>query len=410
MAAKPDRLSRDGAERAHETPARQPLIWVVSGYRAGENTQVSALADRLGLPWLRKDLDFNALAGPVGLLRMSNQAGVEIDSSSILAPPWPDLVISAGLKNEPVCRWIKHASGGRTKLVFLGRVWAPREEFDLIITTPQYRLPKLPNVLHNLCTQHPITPEKMAIERERWNAQFGPMPAPRIGVLVGGDSGPYALGRQAGLRLAAELMALHDKVGGSILVTSSARTRPVVMDMLEHSLPEAQFVYRWRPRGRTNPFLGILAHADLLVVTCDSIAMISEAAATGKPVYMFRMRTHGPEDATLSTRLYRALLRWGPQKLSRDQSLCHQGFIDAGYAGWLGHAQAERRGSPESEIGRTLDRLRALLGIPESPADAQVDSQPDPTAIPFPTRSPSPADRPDPQSLPAQIDAIRPES
>jgi len=402
MAAKPDRLAPEGTEHSPAAPARQPLIWVVSGYRAGENTQVAALADRLGTPWVRKDLDFNALAGPIGLARMHSRAGVEVDSSSILAPPWPDLIISAGLKNEPVCRWIKRASGGRTKLVFLGRVWAPREAFDLIVTTPQYRLPQLDNVLHNLCTQHPITPEKMAIEHERWRVQFAPMPAPRIGVLVGGDSGPYALGRHAGLRLAEELMSLHAQVGGSILVTSSARTRPVVMDVLEQALPASSFVYRWRPRGRTNPFLGILAHADMLVVTCDSISMISEAAATGKPVYMFRMRTRGSEDATLATRLYRALLRWGPQKLSRDQSLCHQGFLEAGYASWLGAAEPERRCSPDEEIVRTLERVCALVSGPEFQAL--------PSAIAFPKPLPSPVDRHDQQSRPAQIDAIRRES
>ena len=402
MAAKPDRLAPEGIEHSPGKAARRPLIWVVSGYRAGENTQVSALADRLGLPWLRKDLEFNALAGPIGLAKMSSRSGVEVDSSSILAPPWPDLVISAGLKNEPVCRWIKRASGGRTKLVFLGRVWAPRDAFDLIVTTPQYRLPQLDNVLHNLCTQHPITPEKMAVEHERWHAQFDSMPSPRIGVLVGGDSGPYALGRHAGLRLAQELMTLHEEVGGSILVTSSARTRPVVIDVLEHALPESSFVYRWRPRGRTNPFLGILAHADMLVVTCDSIAMISEAAATGKPVYMFRMRTRGSEDATLATRLYRALLRWGPQKLTRDQSLCHRGFLDAGHASWLGGAPPERHCSPDQEIERTLDRVRALISEPEAQAQR--------AAIAFPSPLPSPVDRHDPQSRPAQIDAIRPES
>ena len=116
-----------------------PLIWVVSGYRAGENTQVSALAERLGCPWVRKDLEFNALAGPIGLARLVSKAGLEAERSSILAPPWPDLIISAGLKNEPVCRWIKRASGGKTRLVFLGRVWAPRPDFDLIIVDVQVR-------------------------------------------------------------------------------------------------------------------------------------------------------------------------------------------------------------------------------------------------------------------------------
>jgi hypothetical protein len=347
-------------------------------------------------------MEFNALAGPIGLARMASRAGLEAEHASILAPPWPDLVISAGLKNEPVCRWIKRASGGRTRLVFLGRVWAPRPDFDLIITTPQYRLPRLDNILHNLCTQHPVTPARLATERDRWQAQFGPMPSPRIGVLVGGDSGPYALGQQAGARLAAGITALRERVGGSILVTSSARTRPVVMDVLEDSLPEPRYIYRWRPRGRSNPFLGILAHADMIVVTCDSISMLSEAAATGKPVYMFRMPAEGPEDRTLTARLYRILMRRGPRKLSRDQALCHQGFIDAGYASWLGDPEPVARQSPDEEIERTVERVRALLRTPDSASE--------PAATPSRSPRPSTAGTHDRQSPPGRIDAIPPGS
>lgn len=402
MAADADIPIADSPVATPPERARAPRIWVVSGYRAGENTQVSALAERLGCAWVRKDLEFNSLAGPIGLARMVSRSGLESERSSILAPPWPDLVISAGLKNEPVCRWIKRQSGGRTRLVFLGRVWAPRSDFDLIVTTPQYRLPQLDNVLHNVCTQHPVTTERLATERGRWQAQFGQLPSPKIGVLVGGDSGPYALGQHAGRRLAAGINKLQQQIGGTVLVTSSARTRPVVMDVLEECLPEPRFTYRWRPRGRSNPFLGILAHADVLVVTCDSIAMLSEAAATGKPVYIFRMPVEGPEDGTLAIRLYRALMRWGPTKLSRDQSLCHRAIIEAGFASWLGDPEPVARHSPQDEIARTVERVRALIKLP--------DSAPGPSASPSRSPRPSTAGRPDPQSLPARIDAIPPGS
>jgi mitochondrial fission protein ELM1 len=36
-----------------------------------------------------------------------------------------------------------------------------------------------------------------------------------------------------------------------------------------------------------NPYLGLLALADAIVVTSDSVSMISEACATGKPVHVF---------------------------------------------------------------------------------------------------------------------------
>ena len=43
--------------------------------------------------------------------------------------------------------------------------------------------------------------------------------------------------------------------------------------------------YLWNGEGE-NPYYGFLAWADYIIVTADSASMISEAATTGKPVYM----------------------------------------------------------------------------------------------------------------------------
>ena len=37
-------------------------------------------------------------------------------------------------------------------------------------------------------------------------------------------------------------------------------------------------------------YLSSLGLADIIIVTCDSISMISEAAITGKPVYVAQMK------------------------------------------------------------------------------------------------------------------------
>ncbi len=123
-----------------------PRVWAVASYRAGENSQISGLANRLGGEVVTKRLRYNGWAGPLGLVRATSRAGIDSAASDALVAPWPDILISAGLKNEPVCRWIKANSGDRTRIVFLGRTWARRSVFDLVVTTPQYRLPAEPNV------------------------------------------------------------------------------------------------------------------------------------------------------------------------------------------------------------------------------------------------------------------------
>src|SRR5262245_22386995 len=173
-------------------------VWAVASYRAGENSQIFGLAERLtercGWSYTTKRLAYARLAGPIGLLRRVSLAGLTDAARRELGPPWPELVISAGVKNEPVCRWIRRESGGRTRLVFLGRTWANRSCFDLVVTTPQYRLPHAPNVLHNLMTQHSVGDARLAAARDRWRDSFAAYRSPRVGVLVGGDSGPFVFG------------------------------------------------------------------------------------------------------------------------------------------------------------------------------------------------------------------------
>ena len=62
------------------------LVWAVSSYRAGENSQIRGLVERLGVPWELKKLAYNAAAGPLGVLRQVSVLGVEGARSSPLDP------------------------------------------------------------------------------------------------------------------------------------------------------------------------------------------------------------------------------------------------------------------------------------------------------------------------------------
>ena len=144
MTAGPEQRPRKGAD-ARGDPA--PLVWLLLDDRPGHTTQAVGLAEALGWPYEIKDVDYRRVASTLSLFRLRTRQGIYRAGSAKLKPPWPDLVVSAGMRNEPVCRWIREQSGGRTRLVHIGRPWVPLEELDLVITTPQYRLADRPNVL-----------------------------------------------------------------------------------------------------------------------------------------------------------------------------------------------------------------------------------------------------------------------
>ena len=350
---------------------RRPLVWAFLSYRAGESQQILGLAEaaaaRFGGELRILKPVWTQRAGLTGLLRRVDLDGIDRETQASLGARSPDLFVTAGLRNEPVARWIARRSRGFTATVLLGRTWAPPDAFDLVVTTPQYRLSAHPRVLENAGTIHRLTAERLIEERGRWAERYAALPRPRLGVLVGGDSGPFHLGPRNAARLAARARDLV--AGGSILGTTSSRTPPTATRVLADALPHAD-LWQWNAHEE-NPYFGILAWADALLVTGDSIAMVSEAVATGKAVRIFDLGgMQGPDsgvrDATLGTRAYAMLMRHGHPRLSRDLTPAHDALIARGQAAWddvaLPGILEDGPGSPvTTDVDAALLRIEELL-------------------------------------------------
>ena len=358
-------------------------VWVLASPRAGEGTQLLALAEALGCPFEVKRIVRRRLGTAAGLVAMDSLAGVDQRASDALEAPWPDIVLLAHESNENVACWIRRQSGGRTRLVLVGRPWSSASRFDLVVTTPQYGLPERPNILHNPLPLHGVSADRLAAAGARWQRRLAGLPRPLVTVLVGGSSGPYVFDQVAAARLGREASALARELGGSVLVTTSARTPPAAAEALAAAIDAPGFVHRWAPGDRDNPYFGMLALADRIVVTGDSISMIAEACATGKPVQLFdfgagplamRESALGPMPSGSESgrgahrlraalyALYMRLPRWRLNR-TRDLRVVHRALLATGRVSWFGEplpAPGVRLANDETT--RTANRVHGLVG------------------------------------------------
>ena len=366
----------------------EPRVWVLDAYRAGERTQLRALATALGWPFEIKRLCYRRFGQASALLLRNDLSGIDRAASDPLVPPWPDLVLSIGMRNEPVARWIRDRSGGRAKLVFLGRQWADPRHFDLVITTPQYPVPERANVLRNALPLHGVTRARLDAAAQLWAPRLAHLRRPWLAVNIGGTSGAYAFGRHAAARLVRDTLALARARGASLLVSSSARTPACALDAFAAQREVPMQLYRWRRDDPDNPYLGFLALADEVIVTADSISMLAEAHATGKPLYMFdtgagrfsmrhdmhraageaqaaRARARADADRAdhaAGALAYRALMRLGWSYLSRDISRLHLRLVRSGRAVWLGDPPTPGPEAPDTDdMARATAAIRALI-------------------------------------------------
>jgi mitochondrial fission protein ELM1 len=361
-----------GEIRRHDDRAEgTPRIWLLLGHKPGDNGQMLALAEALGWPFEIKRMVYRPTELLSNLLVKVTLLGIDRARSSPLQPPWPELVISAGRRNEPVARWIQRqaevAGAPKVRLVHVGRPWAPTDAFDLIVTTPQYALPQRPNILHTEAPMHRVSPQRLAEAAAAWEPRLAHLPRPRITVMLGGHVAPHTFDAAAGAVLARQASAMAAEAGGSLLVSTSARTPAEVVTAFEDNLPCPHLLYRWRRDDPDNPYFAFLALAERLVVTSDSMSMLVEAVATGKPVFIFDLATAGGGSGLALAPTVRRLVWWlgrrfGPRQLLRDTGAIHRGQVAAGRAVWLGQPWPSGRNVPPlGDTARAAARVRALF-------------------------------------------------
>ncbi len=257
-------------------------VWAVTTGEAGMRSQALGLAEALGLPFEERII---GLRRPwrwlPGHLCPAPLRGLD-PGKAPLAPPWPDILITCGRRSTAVSIAIREASKGRTLTVHLQNPQTPLDAFDLIVAHPHDGISG-DNVLLVETTIHRVTKEKLAAARAQFAPAFLALPHPRLGILLGGRT---KKGGFEGADVASLLSGAHAFLaqgGGSLMVTPSRRTEPHVVEALKAAFGNDPRVFLW-DGGGDNPYFGILACSDRLLVTADSVSMVSEALGTGLPV------------------------------------------------------------------------------------------------------------------------------
>jgi hypothetical protein len=278
--------------------------------------------------------------------------------------------------------WIRAQSEGRTRLVIIGRPRRYADQFDLIVAPCQYRVPALPNVMR---LELPLMrPDPAALDRARtsWADRFEVLPRPLIAVLIGGPTRPHRFDASVTATLLRQCEALRQRTGGTLYVSTSRRTPPEVVVELQRQVPHGAHLYRWGDPDSENPYLGLLALADLFVVTGDSISMMVEVVRNRgllaiyplpkSPLGRLWQRLTGllfplrcdSWGLALTTWLGRLLYRAGLMGYPRDLSLVERFLVDNGYAVELGDELPCPGRAPQDDLTEVVDRIRRLLESP----------------------------------------------
>jgi len=347
------------------------IIWAISDGRAGIEAQAVGLAEAVA-----REARVQGIEATIEIKRVGWTGRVGrlpwwlnwfprrwLTRESDINGPWPDLWIAAGRATLPLSIRAKRWSGGKTYVVQIQDPRVPPQMFDLVIPPKHDRLSG-DNILSITGSPHRVTVARLASEYEAFRDQLDDLPRPRVAVLLGGKSKAFDLPVERAAQMAHQIQIPLEQDGGSLLMTFSRRTPEPARALLTARLRHLPGMI-WDGEG-PNPYFAFLAAADYILVTEDSTNMATEAASTGKPVFILKM-----EGSSLKFRLFH-------EELERQGAARPYG---GAFHGWTYE--------PVDETGRAAREVLARMRGETVAEEVAVEAAPEPVAEPAPPPKPA---------------------
>ena len=214
------------------------------------------------------------------------------ESAAALLRSYADLIVSCGSSTASVnALW--SADNRAKSVILMNPAPLPLSRFDLVIAPRHDRLPPRANVIAiDGAMTHTPEADRLAqsAQRLRQHPNFRADAAaagPVVALLIGGDTAEYVLTESWTAEMVRQITQACNAAQGTCLATTSRRTSPAVERQLAEGLgrdARCRLLLLANRDAINGTMEGLLGSAEAVVVTGESISMVSEARASGRPV------------------------------------------------------------------------------------------------------------------------------
>lgn len=214
------------------------------------------------------------------------------DSCRALGELKPDIIISCGASLAPVNYILARQSLARS-IVVMKPPFLDTGKFDLVIIPRHDYPPRRKNIVITDGALNLINERYLKEQSERmvrYAAGRLSFSGRYIGVLIGGDTRGFCLGKDTISELIAQLKQSAEKTDARLLVTTSRRTSSEIDQLIKNELKgyeRCALLIIANEENIPEAVGGILGLSQIIVTSSDSISMICEAASSAKPVIVF---------------------------------------------------------------------------------------------------------------------------
>ena len=269
-------------------------VWCVTDGTAGMRYQTLALAAIM--KWDRTPAFRDILVAPNLLLRHLPRLGrwapnlpLVQDQNSPLATiskinDYPSIMVTCGRRMAGISIALKTRAKRAGADMTTIHLQDPRLDpacFDMLIV-PNHDRVRGDNVIVTKAALSRMNQSHINTCANNLPQQWRAAASPRVAVMIGGDNRRYKISSNMATHMALRLAAFATTNNANLFLVPSRRCPEAVVRRLQTALPSDRCIIA--TDDQPNPYPGILALADAVIVTSDSVNMASEAASTGKPV------------------------------------------------------------------------------------------------------------------------------
>ena len=304
-------------------------IYVLTDERTGNTHQAIALAEKLATDYTLIKLQYNCLAKLPNFLLKYYPIHIKSELlQDILDQSLPDMIIAAGRRTTVLAFYLKkkfkdikliqimqpnlpynifdavilpyhdcHLSSSRnliagssknSKIIntinyFLDIVVKPR--YDKVDSRFRGNDIKHKNIIAINGAINNVTDKFAAVSLEI--QKYYPDLKQFIAVIIGGNNKKFNFNKDEAILFASLLNKIYTNQTIPFFISFSRRTPLEVKSIIKNNMPSSTIIYDPNKDIGYNPYIAMLANAKYIIVTADSISMCSEAASSGKPLYIF---------------------------------------------------------------------------------------------------------------------------
>jgi KDO2-lipid IV(A) lauroyltransferase len=233
--------------------------------------------------------------GRMGVMKMCLQK----DSYDSLMKTYAEFIVSCGSSMAPVNIFMSKENNAKNVVVMDPAIPFGLKKFNFIIAPKHDKMKHRKNIITTMLAPNLVEIETLEDAAEKIRALANITKDKVVGLLIGGDNPEFALSDDLLKKTLADVLKICESNDADLLVTTSRRTSRAQETIIRDALKNNSRCKLLVIANENNPegaLTGILALASVVIVSSESVSMVSESVSSGKKTVAFsldRKKAHG---------------------------------------------------------------------------------------------------------------------